>query len=469
MIESQVKKTIEEKALIRKGDKVLVCVSGGPDSAALLHLMVELRKDYNIDLIVAHLDHMLRGRQSIADANFVKKTAAMLKIPFIMERRNIKAIARSSKMSIEEAAREARYNFYQVAAKKVGATKIATAHNMDDQAETVLMRLMKGSGSLGLSGIPYKRRLGNAWIIRPFLDVRRMDIERYLKEHKFLSRLDSSNLKTLYLRNKIRNILLPLLEKEFNPKIKENLNLIAKNLSDEFNYLNAAASRLFKRFASYKKSEISIDISDLLRQHIAMQRLLVRQIIDKLKGGLRRITYKHWAEIQLMLSDAKKANTELPGGIRVTKRQRCLVFTKGSIAKRRIKKFKKVTKLNIPGEVIIPELGIKVSADIAGHTPRFKKGKKRKKVEYINGDSIISPLRIRMWRNGDRMRPLGMKSFKKLHDIFIDAKVPREIRDRTPLVISGDTILWLVGVKLAEDYRIEKDTKKIIRLAISTI
>ena len=143
MIQAQFKNTIEKKALIKRGDEVLVCVSGGPDSMALLYLLLDLRKDYHIKLAVAHLDHMIRGRQAIADASFVKRVAARLNIPFLMERSDVKAIASSGGMSIEEAARETRYDFFQRVAEKVGATKIATAHTMNDQAETVLMRFVR--------------------------------------------------------------------------------------------------------------------------------------------------------------------------------------------------------------------------------------------------------------------------------------------------------------------------------------
>lgn len=467
MITTQLKRTIEKKELIEKGDKVLVCVSGGPDSMALLYLMAGLKKDYNLELTIAHFDHMLRSKQSIADANFVKKIAAKLNIPFIMERCNVKEIAGANKMSIEEAAREARYDFFQRMAEKIGANKIATAHNMGDQAETVLMRFIKGTGSLGLLGIPYKRWLGNAWVIRPLLDVKRLDIERYLERFKIPSRVDTSNLKMFYLRNKIRHKLMPLLEKEFNPKIKENLNQVAKSLSDEFDYLNTTANRLFKRLAIETKTAIEIDVGKLQRQHIALQRLIVRQIILKLKGDLRRITFKHWQEIESILSDEGEISVDLPDGLKVKKNKGRLIFTKGDVTEDSIQEFKKIAKLDVPGEVIIPSLGIKVCSEVVKYVPKFKKGKRRKRVEYINGDTILPPLKIRTRREGDRMRPLGMKFYKKLHDIFVDEKVPRQIRDKIPLIISGDKILWAVGVKLSEDCKIDENTERVVRLKVN--
>jgi tRNA(Ile)-lysidine synthase len=372
-------------------------------------------------------------------------------------------------MSTEETAREARYDFFKKAAEKISAAKIATAHTMDDQAETVLMRFIKGSGSQGLSGIPYKRRLGKAWIIRPLLDVKREIIEKYLKKRRIPSRLDATNLKTIYLRNKLRHNLIPLLEKEFNPKIKDNLNLIAKNLGDEFDYLNSAAKRYLKRLASETKTSIAINVNGLLRQHIALQRLIVRQIIYKLKGDLKRISYKHWREIESMLYDVHKRSLDLPRGLRIIKKRGRLIFTKKSVTRELLKQLKKISKLNVPGELTIPEFSIKVRSEIAGRIPKFKKGQKRKRIEYINGDLVASPLLVRTRHKGDRMRPLGMQSSKKLHDIFVDEKIPRETREEIPLVTSGNKILWVIGVKLSEECRITKNTRKIIKLTVTDI
>lgn len=469
MIESKVRDTIEKNKLIKKGDKILLCVSGGPDSMALLYLLTALRKEYGIELAVAHLDHMLRGKASAQDANFVKKIADKLNIPFVTEESDVRALANSNKMSIEEAAREARYDFYQRAAKKVVATKIATAHTMDDQAETVLMRLIKGAGSAGLSGIPYKRQLSNRWVIRPLLDIKRSDIEKYIKKQGIPSRIDASNLKTFYLRNRVRNILIPLLEKKFNPKIKENLNLVSKNLGAEFSYLNIAARRLCERLTSKTQRGIDIGIDDLLRQHIAMQRLIVREIIFKLRGNLRKITYKHWLQVESALTKVGRQKVDLAGGIKVIRDKGRVLFTNKKIPEEIKKQLKTAVKLNVPGETAIPELGIKVRTEIVKRRPKFKKGKRRKRSEYINGDLIKGSLMIRTRLKGDKMRPLGMKSFKKLQDIFVDEKIPSEIRDTIPLIISRNRILWIPGIKISEDFKVDKGTKKVLKILIGRV
>jgi len=436
---------------------------------ALLHLLMGLREVCGIDLAVAHLDHMIRGKRSKADADFVKRFCSKNGIYFISERIDVKRSAKADKLSLEEGARKVRYAFYERAVMKARANKIATGHTIDDQAETVLMRLAKGTGSRGLSGIPYKRSSGKIWVIRPLLDIRRRDIEKYLKKRKVPSRIDASNLKTFYLRNKIRHILMPVLEKKFNPNMKENLSFIAKISSGDFDYINNIARRKSKDLAKAAKDSIAIKISSLSRQHIALQRLIVRNMIERLKGDLRKIAYKHWQGISAMLSDDDKTHLELPGRINVAKKKGHIIFSKAASAQRRIKKSRKTGRLDIPGELHMPELGVKVSSEVAGRIPKFKKGNKRKRVEYINGDVVSAPLRIRTWRNGDRMRPLGMKTSKKLHDIFIDDKVPREIRDRVPLVLSGNRILWAAGLKLSDHCRIVRGTKKIVRLSISPL
>lgn len=466
----KVKKTIAEKRLIDKNDGILVCVSGGPDSMALLSVLLNLKEELQTKLTVLHLDHMLRGRSSRADANFVKKICAKLRIPFITESCDVKAYAKSNKMSIEEAAREIRYSFYKRAAEKVNANKVATGHTADDQAETVLMRLIKGTGSRGLSGIPYKRKLGSAWVIRPLLEVERKEIVKYLEKHKIPSRTDATNFEASYLRNKIRHVLLPILEKEYNPKIKESLNIIAQNMGGEFEYLSGIARRTLGRIAVIKPSLIRIKIKDLLREHAALRPLIVRQAIHLLKENLNRITHRHWQEIDSMLFAVDQRSVDLPEGIRVVKKSGSLHFLKQKMGKnRKENKIKRVWKLAVPGKVVISDLGVKVRSEIVKRIPKFGKETKHGNTEYVNGDNISYPLKVRTWRNGDRIIPFGMKSSKKLQDIFVDEKVPKEIRSRIPLIISGNNVLWVAGLKLSETCRIDNTTLKIIKLSFTPL
>lgn len=465
MILSKVRKTIETKNLLEDGDRVLVCVSGGPDSMALLHVLMELRGQYDIEIFVAHLNHALRGRAANTDADFVRKAAADLGLMFIAEKIDVKKIAESQKTSIEEAARDARYGFYSRAAKKLNATKIATGHTLDDQAETVLMRLLKGAGSLGLSGIPYKRRLGDIWVVRPLLDIPRTEIEKYLKRNAVYSRTDASNLQMVYLRNKIRNVLIPVLEKDFNPNVKAALSSIASTLSDESSYLAGLASKKIKRISRLTKKGLEFRIKDFTKEHIALQRIMARQIIAALKGDLKSITYKHWLCIESILKTSERKKVSLPGGIKAVKDNKKITFSVSRRETGAAAGFRKEIILRIPGRVVIPELGVKISAEIIRQYPDFLK-KKDKNIEYANGDLVKSHLIIRVRRKGDRMKPLGMKSHKKLQDIFVDDKIAYECRSRVPIVLSGNKILWAAGVKLSDEFRLKEDTGRILKLSM---
>ncbi len=434
---------------------------------ALLHILAELRRQYDIKIFVGHLNHMLRGRAADRDADFVKKSAGDFGLVSIIETIDVKKIAKAKKLSIEDAAREARYAFYGRAARKFRANKIATGHTLDDQAETVLMRLLKGSGKLGLSGIPYKRKLGECLVIRPLLDVPRKEIEIYLKKNKITPRIDATNLKTIYLRNKIRNRLIPFLEKGFNPNIKEGLALLAAISSDESSYLNDIARRKMKKMAKRVGGGVALSAKALKAVHPALRRLIIRQAINELKGNLKDITYKHWDGIQSILDETERKRVNLPAGINATKNGDVLLFSTRTSGGKKEYRFGKMVKLSIPGRVMIPELSIIIKAEAVKRPPLFSK-KRDKFVEYVNGDILAPALKIRTRREGDRIKPLGMKSLKKLHDIFIDEKIPYEVRDRLPIVLSGNNIVWVAGVKLSDYFRVKEDTAKIIKLSAIT-
>ena len=464
MIRLKVRKTIEDNGLIKKGDKVLVAVSGGPDSVALLHILAELSGRYDIELAVAHLNHMLRGKEADRDARFVRKMADDLSLPFIIEEVNVKNIAKARKMSIEEAAREARYDFYSRAAAKFGAARIATGHTLDDQAETILMRLLKGSGSLGLSGIPYKRKSGNILVIRPLLDVTRKTIDKYLKKNRVTACIDATNLNIVYFRNKIRNILIPILEKDFNPKIKYVLASMASTFADESSYLAGIAAKKMKHICRMTRGGVELKIKGIAREHAALQRLIVRQVLAYLAGSKKGITYKHWEAIESLIRGEEHKQINLLGRIKAAKNSGKIIFTRRDADLKGTFDLKKAATLKVPGEVILPGLGAKIKAEVIKGRPDFKK-KKDKNTEYVNGDLIGSYLKIRIKRAGDRMKPLGMAGYKKLHDIFVDEKISRERRNMVPIVVSGNKILWAAGVRLSDEFKVNESTKRILKLS----
>jgi tRNA(Ile)-lysidine synthase len=318
MIIDKVKNTLKKYNLIQRGDKIVVGVSGGPDSVTLLYLLNSLKKELNLSLHIAHLDHRLR-KDSYKDAGFVKNLAKKLALPATCGQINVKALARRG--SQEEIARNARLGFLFRVAKDIKADKIALGHNLDDQAETVLMRILRGTGLYGLAGILPKRNIAGYQIIRPLIEIKRKDIERFLKQKKIKSRRDISNLQNIYFRNKIRNKLIPLLEKEYNQNIKEILANMAENSGCDYDYLCAVANRNIK----FMKTKLKLN--KLHRLHPAIQRLIFRGAIARLKGDTRRITFQHIKEIEdLLLNRPVNSIVDLPGGICVIKKKRILSF-----------------------------------------------------------------------------------------------------------------------------------------------
>jgi len=314
----KIKETIKRYKLIEKGDRIVVGVSGGPDSVTLLYILNSLKKELRIDLHVAHLDHMLR-RDSCKDREFVEGLAHKLKIPLTTAKINIKGLTKSG--SIEEIARNVRLGFLFKVARDIKADKIALGHNLDDQAETVLMRMIRGAGLNGLSGILPKRNIAGYQVIRPLIEVRRSEIEAFLKRKKIKPRIDTSNLKDIYFRNKVRNRLLPLLEKEYNKNIKEVLSNMAQSLSYDYDYLMQQAQR------SIKAPKTRLKLKEFIRLHPAIQRLVLRMIIAKIKGNMRRLTFRHIRELEdLVFSRPINSVVDLPKGVSVIKKKNYLSF-----------------------------------------------------------------------------------------------------------------------------------------------
>lgn len=301
----------------------MIGVSGGPDSTALLYLLKELSGELGFSLHVAHLDHGLR-KESRADRKFVEKSAAKLKLPFSSAEINIKDLAKRG--SLEETCRNARLGFLFKTCRDTRADKLALAHNLDDQAETVLMRLIRGSGLSGLSGILPKRNISGYWVIRPLIEVRRREIELYLKKKKIVARVDKTNFDDIYLRNKIRKRLLLLLEKEYNPRIREGLNNLAENAGSDYDYLNLQAKKV--KVGSAAK----VNLDKLARLHPSLRRMVIRQKIASLQGDTRRITFKHIQEIEdLVLNRPVNSIVDLPKGLSVQKKKSTLSFYRKSL------------------------------------------------------------------------------------------------------------------------------------------
>ncbi len=318
MLIDKVKNTIKKYNLIGKNDKLVIGVSGGPDSVMLLYFLSSLSKEFNLSLHVAHLDHMLR-KDSYQDAEFVTSLAERFKIPVTAARVDVKELAK--KGSLEEIARKTRFGFFFKIAKSINANKIALGHNLDDQAETVLMRVIRGTGLYGLSGILPKREIEGYCIIRPLIEISRREIEAALKKKKIKARIDKTNLEDFYFRNKIRNRLLPLLAKEYNSNIKEVLSNMAFSVGYDYDYLNQMAIKIVLRLGR------RIKISEFVKLHPALQRLVLRLNIARVKGDMRRLTFQHINEVNdLIFNRPVNSVVDLPKGVSVIKKNKTLFF-----------------------------------------------------------------------------------------------------------------------------------------------
>lgn len=311
-----VRTTIAAHQLFPSRARLVVAVSGGADSVALLHLLTQRHIGWQFALHVAHLDHGLRP-DSCHDAAFVNDLATQWRLPSTIERRDVRACCAKAGWSIEDGARRIRYQFLQDVARRHSAPFIAVAHTADDQAETVLLRLVRGTGLMGLSAIPIRRPLDELWVVRPLLHVWRQDILAYLQEAGLTYRDDATNANPHFVRNRIRHELLPMLEDRFNPNIRHALTQLAEQSQWDYTFLSSAAQRQWKRLAKTSKApHIAMAVAPFLRQPKALQRQLVRETMQRVRGNLNQFEFRHWLEVERLFTD-RPAGTivDLPDGI----------------------------------------------------------------------------------------------------------------------------------------------------------
>jgi len=469
----KVHKTIEKFALLKKGDSVLVAFSGGPDSCALLLALNELKKKYGIFLYAGHINHMLRGKDSLEDEKWAKKMCEKLKIPCKVVKKDINKLKEKGE-SLEEAARRIRYKTLEKIAANFKANKIAFGHNRNDQTETILFRIIRGAGEDGLSGIPASRDLpasrrskqagltARVKIIRPLLETERAAIDEYLKSQNIKPRMDSSNLDLKFFRNKIRHELIPYLEK-FNPRIREGLLKIAQISRENSEYIKHVAKEILKDISVKMQDEMKIDTDKLA----AYPRMLRGNILREFAKDFKELDYSSIKEIEKII-DSKKANLvlRLSSEIEIAKEYAILFI-------RRIKSARQLSARNYSytlekeGSVFIPETGNNISISIIGEDKKNILDFAGLKQAYFDAKKIEFPLIIRNRRSGDSFCPFGMKKGKKLKSFFIDEKIPLKKRGRIPLLLSKDgQILWIVGYRRSNWGIVTERTRKIMKVEL---
>lgn len=454
---SKAKKTIDRHQMIKPGDRILVAVSGGPDSVALLLVLLALKQKFNLSLFIAHVNHKLRGKESDKDQEFVRKLVSDLNLKLYTKSFQVKKEAQRLKLSVEECARKIRYDYLNKMADRLKAQKIALGHNFNDQAETILLRLIRGSGSLGLSGIPpIKDR-----IIRPLIEIKREEIETFLKKKKIPFRIDSSNLRTDYLRNKVRLRLLPILKKGYNPKIEEVLNRTASILRAEEIFISQKALKAYPKVILREQNEkIILDLKRFSRYDDSIKRFMIRNCVKKLKGDLKELTFDKVESLLNLIHKGKSG-----------KSVDLLDDIYGDITKDYISIYKKKTKefnytLSLPGKRELKKLKVSIDSEILFSQSKRNIKNKDNLTAFLDMNRLKPPLRLRNRKNGDRFKPLGMKGTKSVADYLVDLKVPRCDRDEVMLLTSRNNIAWLVGYRISEDFKVTTKTKKVIKIKI---
>ena len=455
MVFPKVKKIIEKYHMFSPGDRILVGVSGGPDSVCLLHILNRCRKEMALSLHIVHINHGIRKRESKREEKFVSHLAGKMGLPITVKSLDVPSYARRKKLTVEEAARDMRYSAFEQLAGKLNAKKIALGHTASDQVETVLMHLLRGSGPQGLSGIPPLRKLGSTAIVRPLIEVGREEILNYLKENNLTFCLDSSNRKTEYFRNKVRLKLLPLLRKNYNKNIEGALLRLSEILKEENAYWERVVERVLNKVVSWESGKILIDFRRFLRYNVIVQ----RRVLYRLFGGIVSLR-----QIEAIRSLAQKSSQGkriyLGKRFGVRKEGDFLIFS--SSPERRFKKFN--YPIRVPGKNEIEELNLTLNTRIVDFHPVSDR---RANTAYFDVDKINSQkLILRNRREGDRFKPFGLRGTKKLSDFFIDRKIPRHLRDRVPLLVEGEDILWVVGIRRADKARITEDTRKILEVQV---
>ena len=453
----KVRETISRYRMIDPGDLMIVAVSGGPDSVALLDILHRLKDELEIRLVVAQYNHGLRPEEDESETQFVRGLASSLHLPFETEENA--SLTDNKRASIEEKARIARYGFLENLKRKLGAQKIAVGHHLNDQAETVIMRILRGSGPTGLAGIPPRRSDG---IIRPLIEVKREEIEAYLRERKLSYVIDRSNFETRYLRNKIRLELMPTLL-EYQPRLIERLGQTALILSSENQYLERQAEKWVASHGAFESpGEFAVPISPLLNLASPVRNRVVRQLIIKVKKNLRRIELKHLQSVDTLARSKKaQAMVNLPDGLSVRKTYDRLAF--GTGARQEPGHFYHL--LQEPGTLYIEEIDRSIALvemDNRGDLEMDDHGG----AAYVDAETIRYPLAARNFRQGDRFIPLGMAGHKKVKDFFIDLKIPSELRVRIPILISQNDIVLIVGHRMDERFKVTSGTRKVLKVTM---
>lgn len=449
--------TIKKYNMLEPGDKVIVGVSGGPDSLCLLYLLNILKSRLNVDLYVAHVNHGIRGTSADEDEKFVVYISKQLKLPVFVKHAKVYEYSIKTGMTVEEAGREVRYTFFKQLMGKLGANKVAVGHNMNDNAETVVLNLLRGSGMEGLKGIEPVRD----FIIRPLIGIKRQDIENYCRELNINPRMDESNTDTAFTRNRVRVELIPYLKENFNPNVIDSISRTAQLINDENSFLSVLVKDYYSRcLIENEAGKIILSQKEFCKYHNAVKRRVLRMAVEGLKGTTKGVERIHIdSAIDLITQGRTGTWIRIPKDVVVSIEYNQIVVKNETIRKQVIYSY----KILIPGDTIISKLGTVLTTKVLS---RYEAAsiKKSSHICVLDHEKIQGDILIRNRRNGDVINPSGMLGTKKLKDFFIDEKIPREARDSMPLVAVDNEIIWIIGRRYSDKYEVSNQTREVLVL-----
>ena len=450
--ESEVRAAVEAAQLI--GKRLVVAVSGGPDSLAMLYALHRLQDELDITLHVAHLDHRLRGRDSAADAEFVAHTCAKLGIDCMVKAEDVLAFQKERRLSLEEAAREARYGFLAWVTERVEADAVVLGHTFDDQIETVLMNFIRGSGLRGLRGMlpTSQRRIGeiDVTISRPLLNLSKLDTIAYCEALNLAPRSDESNRSKDMTRNRVRLELLPLL-REMNPAFGDAVLRLSKNASDALTVVDINVDAAWSEAIIEEGKVIRIDREKFRKLDRLVRTYLTIRALSQVKGDAQGIERVHIEDSTRAVLDSPGTQLHLPDGLRLSVEQRSAVIYAGGDAF--VATSFEPSPLAVPGVTTVGEWRITTERieEPPENRPRDEGGQSPKGfIEWFGSAIDVASLCVRTRLPGDRFQPLGMSGTKKLKDFMIDEKIPNSQRDSLPLLVTSKGIAWVIGWRIAE-------------------
>ena len=454
----KVEKYIYCNRLLEKGDKVLVALSGGPDSVCLLHILYTLKESLNIEIGAVHINHMLRGEEANNDSLYTKNLCEQLSIKYYVREIDVARIAKTKGISLEVCGREERYKTFKEISESEGYTKIAVAHNANDQAETILMRMMRGTGLEGLTGISSKRNDG---IVRPILCLSRNEIESYCEEHQLSPRIDKSNYERVYSRNKVRLDILPYMRENFNEDIINTLNRMAALLQKDNEFIEQYCINQYDKYCEKYNSGIKINKQIFVDESEAIFTRVVKMAFKDISLSYQNFEMKHIHDIVKLAEKNSGKQIHLTNNIIAEN-----LYGDILLKEREIEVYERLNiiyeKKHIPNNIQISNYKVSFEIILEKNNVNFSNNHL---IKYFDYDKIEEKIVIRNRVAGDKMIPLGMNSSKKIKDILINSKIPRDERDNIPVLCFDDKISWVVGVKTSQEFRITNETKRVLKIA----